>query len=46
MIESRGLYVSHKDVDTLIGKFDKNKDGRISFSEVSSLTSVQSRNAT
>jgi Ca2+-binding EF-hand superfamily protein len=35
MIESRGFYVTGKDVDQLVDKFDKNKDGRISFSEVS-----------
>lgn len=35
MIESRGFYVSHKEVSDLVEKFDKNKDGRISYSEVS-----------
>jgi Ca2+-binding EF-hand superfamily protein len=35
MIESRGFYVSHKEVDEIVEKMDKNKDGRVSFAEVS-----------
>lgn len=33
MIESRGFYVSEKEVITLVDKMDKNKDGRISYHE-------------
>ena len=33
MIESRGYFVGWKEVDQVVDKFDKNKDGRISFSE-------------
>ena len=33
MIESRGFYVSYKDMDSLVEKFDKNKDGRITYGE-------------
>jgi Ca2+-binding EF-hand superfamily protein len=35
LIESRGFYVSEKEVHSLVEKIDKSKDGRISFSEVS-----------
>ena len=35
MIESRGFYVSDKEVRDLVDKFDKNRDGRISYAEVS-----------
>jgi Ca2+-binding EF-hand superfamily protein len=35
LIESRGFYVSEKEVITLVDKIDKNKDGRISYHEVS-----------
>lgn len=35
LIESRGFYVSEKEVSTLVEKIDKDKDGRISLSEVS-----------
>lgn len=35
LIESRGFYVSYKDVQGLVEKFDKDKDGRISLGEVS-----------
>ena len=34
-IESRGFYVSYKDVQGLVEKYDKNKDGRITLTEVS-----------
>jgi len=33
LIESRGFYVSEKEVSSLVEKIDKDKDGRISFSE-------------
>jgi Ca2+-binding EF-hand superfamily protein len=33
LMESRGFYVSDKEVSTLMDKFDKNRDGRISYSE-------------
>lgn len=35
LIESRGFYVSDKEVTTLVEKIDKDKDGRISLHEVS-----------
>lgn len=35
LIESRGFYVSDKEVNQLVDKLDKDKDGRISYSEVS-----------
>lgn len=35
LIESRGFYVSDKEVSTLVEKIDKDKDGRISLHEVS-----------
>lgn len=35
LIESRGFYVSEKEVHSLVEKIDKDKDGRISYSEVS-----------
>ena len=34
MIESRGYFVGFKEVDSVIEKFDKNKDGRVTFSEL------------
>lgn len=37
MIQSRGFYVSEKEVNCLVEKIDKDKDGRISYSEVSIL---------
>lgn len=37
MIESRGFYVSEKEVITLVDKMDKNKDGRVSYHEVSKI---------
>lgn len=41
LIESRGFYVSEKEVNCLVEKIDKDKDGRISFSEVSFLTTFK-----
>ena len=35
MIQSRGFYVSEKEVEEIVEKMDKNKDGRVSFAEVS-----------
>ena len=35
LIESRGFYVSTKEVDDLAKKFDADKDGRVTYSEVS-----------
>ena len=34
LIESRGFYVSEKEMVSLVEKIDKDKDGRISYSEV------------
>jgi Ca2+-binding EF-hand superfamily protein len=33
MIESRGYFIGFKEIDNVIDKMDKNKDGRVSFSE-------------
>lgn len=33
LIESRGFYVSDKEVNQLVEKLDKDKDGRISYAE-------------
>lgn len=35
LIESRGFYVSDKEVNQLVEKLDKDRDGRISYAEVS-----------
>ena len=35
LIESRGFYVSEKEVHNLVEKLDKDRDGRISMYEVS-----------
>lgn len=35
LIQSRGFYVSEKEVNNLIEKIDKDRDGRISYHEVS-----------
>ena len=35
LIESRGFYVSEKEVHSLVEKIDTNKDGRITYSDVS-----------
>ena len=40
MIQSRGFYVSDKEVEEIVEKMDKNKDGRVSFAEVSSPTII------
>jgi Ca2+-binding EF-hand superfamily protein len=41
LIESRGFYVSDKEVSTLVEKIDKDKDGRISLHEVSNQNQKQ-----
>lgn len=33
LIQSRGFYVSEKEATEIVEKMDKNKDGRITFSE-------------
>merc|ERR1712061_256465 len=33
IIQSRGFYVSDKEVNEIVEKMDKNKDGRVSFAE-------------
>jgi len=33
LIESRGFYVNEREVDSLMDKFDKDRDGKISYSE-------------
>jgi Ca2+-binding EF-hand superfamily protein len=38
LIESRGFFVSEKEMTSLVEKIDKDKDGRISYSEVSILS--------
>jgi Ca2+-binding EF-hand superfamily protein len=38
MIQSRGFYVSEKEVEEIVEKMDKNKNGRVSFAEVSNLS--------
>lgn len=35
LIESRGFYVSEKEVHSLVDKIDKDKSGRITYSDVS-----------
>ena len=35
LIESRGFFVSEKEITTLIEKIDKDRDGKISYHEVS-----------
>ena len=35
IIQSRGFYVSEKEAAQIVEKMDKNKDGRVSFAEVS-----------
>ena len=32
-LEDHGVFSTNKDIDGLINEFDKNKDGRISYSE-------------
>jgi len=33
LIESRGFYVSHKEADSVLKKFDKDNDGSINYNE-------------
>ena len=35
IIQSRGFFVSEKEANQIVEKMDKNKDGRVSFAEVS-----------
>ena len=35
MIESRGYFVGQKELDQVIDKMDKDKNGRVTFSEFS-----------
>ena len=35
LIQSRGFYVSEKEATEIVEKMDKNKNGRVSFAEVS-----------
>ncbi len=32
-MESKGVRVNYKELDSLVDKFDKNKDGKISYGE-------------
>lgn len=45
LIQSRGFYVSEKEAEELVEKMDKNKDGRVSFAEVSNLIARKIRKA-
>lgn len=33
MLEDYGVYVSNKDIQVLLTRYDKNNDGRVSYSE-------------
>ncbi len=33
MLEDYGVYVSNKDIQVLLSRYDKNNDGRVSYSE-------------
>ena len=35
LIQSRGFYVSEKEATEIVDKMDRNKNGRVTFSEVS-----------
>ena len=35
LIQSRGFYVSEKEATEIVDKMDRNKNGRVSFAEVS-----------
>ena len=37
LIQSRGFYVSEKEATEIVNKMDKNKDGHVSFAEVSAI---------
>lgn len=39
LIESRGFYVSDREAEQITKKFDNNGDGRVSYSEVSLMSS-------
>ena len=38
---SRGFYVSEKEATEIVEKMDKNKDGRVSFAEVSAVAEAR-----
>lgn len=44
IIQSRGFYVSEKEASQIVEKMDKNKDGRVSFAEVSTNRSRSDHN--
>ena len=33
LMESKGMYVNSQDIDNIVGKFDKDRDGKISYNE-------------
>jgi Ca2+-binding EF-hand superfamily protein len=35
LVESRGFYMTFKEADSFLKKFDKNRDGTITYNEVS-----------
>lgn len=37
MIESRGFYITEKEVRWLLNKLDRNRDGKVTFNEVSNV---------
>jgi Ca2+-binding EF-hand superfamily protein len=41
MIESRGYFVGFKDVENVIDKMDRNRDGRVSFGEFADETNCR-----
>ena len=42
MIESRGYFVSYKEVEQVVSKMDRNRDGRVTFAEFSEETRQKS----
>ena len=42
MIESRGYFVGFKEVEHVVAKMDKNKDGRVAFTELADEINVRS----
>lgn len=45
LIQSRGYYVSEKEATEIVEKMDKNKNGRVSFAEVSQTSGLESERA-
>jgi Ca2+-binding EF-hand superfamily protein len=41
MIESRGYFVGYKDVENVIDKMDRNRDGRVTFNEFADEANVR-----